>query len=143
MPTETLNLFTYGSLMYPQVWQRVVRGSYTSSEAKIHGFRRLRLRDELYPVLVVAKGAPPLLGRIYYQVSATDVKRLDDFETNAYVRVTISATVNGIAIPAHGYAGRHSAEVINQDWDPANFEQFGMRRFLDTYTHLQAPKDRA
>lgn len=45
------HLFTYGSLMFENVWRRVVSGRYRSTPATLHGYRRQRVRGEDYPAL--------------------------------------------------------------------------------------------
>ena len=144
MVDERLNVFTYGSLMYPQVWSRVVSGAYRSSVATIHGFRRLCIRDETYPVLVVAKDASPIFGRIYYDVSAQDVCSLDAFETTAYARVTVAVTEHADprSLSAQAYLGLHTCELTEIDWDPESFEQFGLEPFLAGYAQAHCPTAR-
>jgi len=127
--------------MFPEVWKRVVKGSYQSAEATIHGFRRVRVRNETYPVLIIAKGAPPVLGRIYYDVSPADLKRLDEFEADAYVRVPVAATTNGTVAAADAYLGKHDAELLDEDWSPTHFAKFDMAGFLATYAAAHSPND--
>lgn len=142
MGAESFNVFTYGSLMYSPVWQRVVSGSYQSSDATIRGFRRLCVRDEAYPVLVVANSTTPISGRLYHEVSAADVERLDAFETDAYVRVAIAVSANGGAGVAHAYMGRHCKEIVDIDWSPEIFEQTGIRSFLASYVRAHTAKNK-
>jgi gamma-glutamylcyclotransferase (GGCT)/AIG2-like uncharacterized protein YtfP len=141
METRGCNVFTYGSLMYPQVWQRVVRGTYQSSEASIRGFRRLCVRGETYPVLVVARGAPQLSGRVYYDVSPADIQRLDAFETEAYVRVPVAASTNGTAIAAQGYLGLHNRQLLGIDWSPEAFANGDIQSFLANYVPAHTSAD--
>lgn len=141
MDAECFNVFTYGSLMFSPVWRSVVRGTYHSSEATIRGFRRFCIRDEAYPVLVVAKNEAPLLGRVYHNVSAADVARLDAFETEAYARVAVAVTTKGVAMVAQAYLGRHSDELLAIDWSPKNFEQSSMPSFLATYVQAHISTD--
>ena len=141
MGAECFNVFTYGSLMYSPVWQRVVSGSYQSSDATIRGFRRLCVRDEAYPVLVVANSAPPICGRLYHDVTAADIERLDAFETDAYVRVAVAATTKVGPLVAQAYLGRHHKELVDIDWSPKNFEVTGMQSFLTSYVQAHTAKN--
>ena len=50
--SASVNVFTYGSLMYEAVWSRVVRGQYPWVAARLPGFRRLAIRDAAYPAVV-------------------------------------------------------------------------------------------
>jgi gamma-glutamylcyclotransferase (GGCT)/AIG2-like uncharacterized protein YtfP len=134
------NVFTYGSLMFPVVWQRVVRGNYRSERGTIHGFRRLAVRDKEHPALVIAKGGAPIEGRVYFDVTDEDMARLDHFETPRYARVGVAVTINETAIVADAYLALHHDELTDVDWDVAKFEQEGLPRFLATYLERHAPK---
>jgi gamma-glutamylcyclotransferase (GGCT)/AIG2-like uncharacterized protein YtfP len=135
------NVFTYGSLMFPSVWVRIVRGDYRSAEATIHGFRRLCVRDREHPALVVSANAPAIVGRLYYDVSAEDIARLDHFETSNYVRVAIAVTVADHAVSAQSYLALNVASLLNQDWNAAAFEQHGLQVFNATYVVENAPPE--
>ena len=57
------HVFTYGSLMYAPVWERVVVGRYQAAQASAAGFRRHAVRGETYPGVVSAAGGL-VLGRL-------------------------------------------------------------------------------
>ena len=138
---STENVFTYGSLMFPQVWQRVVRGSYTSSIATIHGFRRVCVLNGAHPSLIIARRAPPIQGRLYFSIDATDIARLDYFETSAYERVLVSATVGTSSLHAQAYIGLDTARLLDRDWSETAFAQAGLPMFLSTYAVDNAPPE--
>ena len=133
------HVFTYGSLMFAPVWQRVVIGQYKSAPATIHGFRRLAVTGKEHPGLVIAKDAPPMLGRVYFDVSDQDLSRLDTFETERYLRVTVAATIDGDAFAAEAYMSLNFDELSNVDWDVEQFEREGLPKFLATYVAQHAP----
>jgi gamma-glutamylcyclotransferase (GGCT)/AIG2-like uncharacterized protein YtfP len=133
------NVFTYGSLMFQPVWERVVIGRYKSSEATIHGFRRLAVIGKEHPGLVIAKGAVPMLGRVYFDVSDVDLARLDQFETERYLRLTVAATIDGDAFAAETYMALNLDELSDTDWDVERFEHVGLPKFLATYVAAHAP----
>jgi gamma-glutamylcyclotransferase (GGCT)/AIG2-like uncharacterized protein YtfP len=137
---QMANVFTYGSLMFPVVWQRVVRGVYASELGTIHGFRRVAVRDKEHPALIIAKNAPPLEGRVYFGVSNEDVARLDHFETHRYTRVGVAVTIDEKPIVADIYLALHHDELTHIDWDVATFELEGLKRFLQSYVAQHAPK---
>ncbi|MEO7255964.1 MAG: gamma-glutamylcyclotransferase family protein [Casimicrobium sp.] len=137
--TEARNVFTYGSLMFPVVWDRVVKGRYRSSEATVHGFQRLRIRNEHYPALIINANASALTGRVYYGVSAEDIVRLDHFETGDYARVSIAVTVAGKAIAADAYLTLKPESLDHEEWSPDIFEKDGLDAFLATYAVTNTP----
>jgi gamma-glutamylcyclotransferase (GGCT)/AIG2-like uncharacterized protein YtfP len=133
------NIFTYGSLMFPAVWQRVVRGDYRSALGTIHGFRRVAVRDKEHPALIIAKGASPIEGRAYFDVSDEDVARLDHFETHRYARVGVAMTIDGKPIVADAYLALNHNELSDVNWDVEKFEREGLPRFLAGYVKAHAP----
>ena len=136
---DTSNVFTYGSLMFPVVWDRVVQGHYRSSEASIQGFQRLRIRGEQYPALIINPNAGSLTGRVYFDVSASDITRLDHFETSDYARVSIAVTIAGKALAADAYLTLKPEALDPQQWGPETFARDGLESFLTTYAATNAP----
>jgi gamma-glutamylcyclotransferase (GGCT)/AIG2-like uncharacterized protein YtfP len=136
-----MNVFTYGSLMFPPVWQRVVRGTYRSAEATIHGFRRVRVFGKEHPALIIAQGAKPLRGQLYFDVDNADLARLDYFETSNYERVTVAAVVDDVALHAQCYLALNLRELSDEDWNAAEFKQHGLPVFLNTWAVQNAPPD--
>jgi gamma-glutamylcyclotransferase (GGCT)/AIG2-like uncharacterized protein YtfP len=134
------NIFTYGSLMFPDVWKRVVRGAYRSELGTIHGFRRVCVREKEHPALIITKGAGPLEGRVYFDVSNDDIARLDQFETHRYARVSVAVIVDAKPIMADAYLALHHNELSDLDWDVAKFEREGLAKFLATYVAQHAPR---
>lgn len=127
--------------MFPSVWTRVVRADYRSTEATIHGFRRLRVRGRQHPALIISAKAAPVSGLLYYDVSAEDVARLDHFETNNYARVAIAATVDDHVVRAQSYLALNVDSLLGEDWNMAEFEQHGLRTFNATYVVENAPPE--
>ena len=136
---ETIDIFTYGSLMFPAVWQKVVHGEYRSSVASIHGFRRVCVRDGHHPALIISPHAAPIVGRVYCGVSAEDVARLDYFETRNYERVAVAITVDRNATAAQAYLAVNVNLLTDIDWNEKTFEQRGLRMFLTTYAVKNDP----
>jgi gamma-glutamylcyclotransferase (GGCT)/AIG2-like uncharacterized protein YtfP len=129
------NVFTYGSLMFAPVWQKVVRGTYASVAADAPGLARFRVRGEPYPGSLL-KADAITQGRVYFQVSAHDCKRLDDFEGAHYARGRILLTLpdSGQSLDAWTYLYLRPHALEATPWDPLAFERNDMQRFLDTYS---------
>jgi gamma-glutamylcyclotransferase (GGCT)/AIG2-like uncharacterized protein YtfP len=131
----TANIFTYGSLMFERVWQRVVRGRYGHHRAVLKGWRRLSIRGREYPGAI--PGAGWIEGVLWLRVSASDVGRLDRFEGVEYSRTacTVEGTGPSGAIKAYIYRFRdaHCHRLMERPWDAAAFERIGVWRFLRQY----------
>lgn len=64
----TRHIFTYGSLMFAEVWQRVVAGDYRAVAADLMHHARYAVRGETYPGLVPQAGAR-VAGIVYLDVT--------------------------------------------------------------------------
>lgn len=125
-----IHVFTYGSLMFPEVWQRVVRGSYVSQPAHIEGHRRYAVSGDTYPGIVIEAGTS-VSGLIYRDIDAADLAALDHFEGEAYHRIGLHATgEDGALIDVQTYLFRDPAGLSDQPWLPHEFQ---LQRFLGSY----------
>ena len=130
----TQNVFTYGSLMFAQVWQRVVAARYRSSPAALAGYRRFALVDDTYPGMIeAATGAHAgnVTGVLYFDVNDADLRALDDFEGSDYERRTVQVMAPAAGLlTAQTYVFLLPGRLAAHDWDPAAFR---LERFLGTY----------
>ena len=123
------NVFTYGSLMFPQVWQQVVAGNYRSVRASAPGHARYAVAGETYPGMVAQSGSL-VEGVLYLDVDAEQVAALDRFEGDAYRRAVIEVTLDdGSTVLAVTYL-YVAADLSGMPWEPAAFE---LQRFMQTY----------
>lgn len=127
---NVFNVFTYGSLMFPEVWRRVVRGEYRSAPAVLDGHARYALAGETYPGTIARSGAS-VAGIVYFDVSDADVAALDAFEGSEYRRDQVQVSLaSGEAADAHTYIYLLPQKLSESPWLP---ETFQMQRFLGTY----------
>lgn len=125
-----MHIFTYGSLMFPQIWQRVVRGSYRRAPAIAHDYIRLTLAADTYPGMVARAGAQ-IEGVLYFDVDAQDVAALDAFEGCEYERAEIAVKMPAGEIVIAGtyiFLARQRLSAVS--WEPQAFQ---MSRFIGAY----------
>ena len=129
-----MNVFTYGSLMFDPVWSGVVRGRYRSLPAVVADHARHAVRGETYPGVVERAGAE-VRGRLWLDVSADDLARLDAFEGADYRRVTVSVSAGepARAMQAQMYLYVRPERLEAAPWDEVWFEREGIARFLRAY----------
>ncbi len=123
------NVFTYGSLMFPAVWQRVVADGHRSLRATAPGHARFAISGETYPGMVAQPGGA-VEGILYFDVGSPHIAALDRFEGDAYRRDTIAVTLedgSSVAAAAYIYIGDRLSAAA---WEPAAFE---LQRFIQTY----------
>ena len=125
-----MHVFTYGSLMFPAIWQRVVRGSYRSMPAVLTDHARFALIDDTYPGVVAQPGAT-VEGVLYWDVAAADIAALDAFEGDEYRREDVAVSIGaGRTMIAGTYLFLARHRLSDQAWAPDGFR---MARFIDTY----------
>lgn len=124
------HIFTYGSLMFQEVWESLVLGKYSYAPALLEGYARRCVKNEEYPV--VFKADESVKGIVYYDVEPYDIARLDVFEGEYYERKTI--LLNN-CIDAEVYVlKREFFDIIDdKPWSEEAFEKEGMKRFCETY----------
>ncbi|MEM1094491.1 MAG: gamma-glutamylcyclotransferase family protein [Bacteroidota bacterium] len=126
---STHHVFCYGSLMYPQVWQRVVDGRYERQHATVRGYQRYALRHASYPGLRPALGAA-VAGVLYLDVGARDLHQLDAFEGEEYERIAVARDGATYTASAYLYRDAFAHRVLETVWDAAFFEAYHLPRFL-------------
>lgn len=126
----TVHVFTYGSLMFPQVWERVVRGRYRSARGTLAGFARYAIEGETYPGMVAEAGAQ-VKGVLYFDVGPEDLAALDAFEGIEYRRDKVAVRAeSGERVEAHTYVYLLPARFSGAPWNP---DEFQMERFIGSY----------
>ena len=85
-----MHVFTYGTLMFPEVWQAVVGRQFSTVAATASGYAIYRVRDAVFPGIVAAGERDKVHGVVYLDVDAASLARLDLFEDDFYRRETLS-----------------------------------------------------
>lgn len=117
-----MNVFTYGSLMFDPVWQRVVRASYSSAGCSLDGFARFAVRGQAYPGIVPKEGSR-VRGLLYLGVRPADIAALDRFEGSEYARIPITVTLDGgMQRAADTYIYLYPQNLTGSPWIPEDFD---------------------
>lgn len=132
MPSNAVvNVFTYGSLMFDQVWRAVVGRLNPSVYGRLDCFVAWKLAGQTFPGMAPAPGHH-VLGRIWQQVTQDELARLDAFESRIYDRTALNLqTDDGVQIEAWTYVVRPDCRgmLLNEPWDSQEFQ----RRHLPTF----------
>lgn len=131
-----MHVFTYGSLMFEPIWSKVVSGKYEKTEARLSGYKRLKIKDEVYPALLPGADTDSVEGIVYRNVSFGDLKRIEEFEGQYYRReITACRLPDGSTLIACVYVldGRFNNLVEDELWEPEWFEKVGIQIFLEKY----------
>jgi len=132
---DLMDIFTYGSLMFPAVMKAVTGRDFSSRNARVKNHARFRVRGESYPGLTPLEGAVTQ-GVLHLNVDALSLRRLDDFEGEMYERTEISAeALDGESLMAQTYLikPQYRDRLSSEPWDPEHFEKADLVQFMATY----------
>jgi len=127
------HLFTYGSLMFEDVWNRLIKGNYLSQQASLAGYARRSVKGDEYPVIFKANEL--VEGVVYYDINEEDMAILDAFEGEYYERTEVELLVKNEPIQACVYVLKEKYfDIIDpKPWSEARFATEGLKRFLAHY----------
>jgi gamma-glutamylcyclotransferase (GGCT)/AIG2-like uncharacterized protein YtfP len=115
------NLFVYGTLLYPKLWQRLVRRRYRHAPARLPDHRRLQVRGEGYPGLIRCKGES-VEGCVYFGIQPQDLRRLDHYEGEQYEQRVVTVELgDGTPVRAITYLFKkpYRARLAKREWSPS------------------------
>jgi len=130
------HVFSYGSLMFDEVWSRVVRGRYARVRGRIRGYVRRCVRGASYPGLVPGSADKTLCGVVYRNVSPGDIGRLDEFEGEYYEQRFAECRGDDgtvFTVLVYVFKAKYRGLLEDREWDPTWFVREGMRAFLADY----------
>ena len=81
-----MNLFAYGTLMWPEVLEAVIGRRLSGASVSLCGFLRIRMKGELYPALIDAQARDEVEGILYRGLTEAEFRHLDRFEGGEYDR---------------------------------------------------------
>ena len=128
------NLFVYGALMYEEVWSRIVQGDFCKIKGQISGYRRLAVKNEEYPGLVVGDGI--VQGYIWLGLDEGNLARLDIFEGEYYERtpaIAVDKEGNSMDVNVYSFRKEFLGLLENNDWNVKEFEKYGLKKFISRY----------
>lgn len=131
-----MHLFAYGSLMFDEIWSKVVSGRYEKRQARLTGYSRREVAGETYPALVPGSPGDGVHGTVYFDLQPNDMERLDRFEGNQYRRKReVCQLSDGSQITVWVFLFRHEYgnRVTATEWRPEDFAKGGMATFLSGY----------
>ncbi|RZA02099.1 MAG: gamma-glutamylcyclotransferase [Moraxellaceae bacterium] len=135
------NLFTYGSLMFPAVWQQLVPTPGFSTCAFLPGFSRRLIFLDTYPLLIADAKSSGILGKIYYGLTEADIARLDWFEGEIYQRIAVEAFTEQGKLSCQTYVPKQEFNMLamQDSWRGDIFRQTQLPIFLARYCTKNLP----
>lgn len=129
-----MHVFTYGTLMFPDVWRAVAGREFASVPAHANGFAIYRVRNAVFPGIIAATPQDAVPGVVYLDVDEATIERLDRFEDDFYRRQAVDVRCSdGRVLQADAYvvpAGQRDV-LTDEPWLAAEFVARGdLERFV-------------
>lgn len=142
---SAMHVFTYGSLMFSEVWSAVVGESFATVAGQAHGYAIYRVRGAVFPGITATDGGV-VNGIVYLDVDADSCALLDRFEDDFYDRKTISiACADGRRRSADAYVispGRRDV-LTDEPWDSETFvSSGGLEPFISRFAGFERVAER-
>jgi gamma-glutamylcyclotransferase (GGCT)/AIG2-like uncharacterized protein YtfP len=128
-----MHVFTYGTLMFPEVWQAVVGRRFETVDGTAAGFAIYRVVDAVFPGITAADERDAVRGVVYLDVDHASLTRLDLFEDDFYERQALRIDcVDGQRRAAEAYVvpAQNRHVLTDEPWHRAAFiDSGGLEQF--------------
>jgi gamma-glutamylcyclotransferase (GGCT)/AIG2-like uncharacterized protein YtfP len=129
------NIFVYGTLMYREVWGKVVKGDYINCAATINGYERFAIKNEVYPAVIKYPNTQ-VEGIIWKGVNSADLDSLNAFEGEYYSLERGKAIDHDgqvISVLFYLLKDQYQSILESNKWDKHQFEFNHLDLFINTY----------
>lgn len=130
--TNGYNVFVYGTLLLPNIMEAVIGASYESLPATLEGYRRCRIKNEVFPG-ITSDPETNTKGKLYIGIDARALKLLDAFEGDLFDRQLLSVSAdNGDRYQAYVYVvpDWNAGHLSEESWSLKTFMQDDYETFL-------------
>lgn len=131
-----MHVFTYGTLMFPEVWQAVVGRSFQSVAGNAHGYAVYHVGDAVFPGMIAVPDNV-VRGVVYLDVDPDSVTRLDTFEDDFYERQALWVDCDDgqkRAADAYIVPPYNRGVLTTEPWDRESFRASGgLEQFISRF----------
>jgi gamma-glutamylcyclotransferase (GGCT)/AIG2-like uncharacterized protein YtfP len=123
-----MHVFTYGSLMFPEVWSVVVGREFKTIGGNVVGYSIFRVRDAVFPGIVAGAEDCTVSGLVYLDVDDKSMARLDRFEDDFYDRLEVTVDcADGVGRAAGAYVvpAKNGHVMTSEPWSAEGFVSSG------------------
>ena len=124
-------LFTYGTLQFADIFQRISAIQRPLRHARLSGYARYAMRGCDYPAILPQAGGV-VEGVLYLGIGPAAIKRLDAFEGSEYRReLVLVEDARGRRLRAWCYILKpeYHCRLTDQPWDSEAFRQNALDRY--------------
>ena len=130
-----MRIFAYGTLRFDDVMEAVVGRRFDGVPARLHGYRRCRVRAQPYPAILAA-AEETTEGVAFSGVDDEALALLDVFEGSLYVREWVTLET-GAGAWTYVVAPGKEHLLSDQSWDPDDFLLEHGEAFLESCRRLR------
>ena len=119
-----MDIFVYGTLLIPEIYQKVT-GLYPNYiTAQVAGYRRVSLVNRVYPGIIKADGEW-VNGALIKNVSESELNSIIEYEGEEYQCITIDVTAQEKTEKAYIFIlpEKHHHLAENKDWNLSRFKE--------------------
>lgn len=125
------NLFVYGSLLFPEIRDRLVGKKVEIIDAKLNGFKRVCVLGEDYPALTRKKGHT-VQGELLLDIDDPTMKLLTLFEGDEYDLKHVTAELSDKQVLAHAFLWKTGLEyTLDSEWGLKNFRKESLAHYIN------------
>ncbi|HSR88284.1 MAG TPA: gamma-glutamylcyclotransferase family protein [Pontiella sp.] len=133
--TRNMNLFAYGTLMWPEVLEAVINRPLIGTPASLRGFLRIRVKGACYPALIESRSRDVVEGMLYRDLTEEEFRHLDRFEGDEYERREVLTEADQAHVYVLSHARRHLAD--SRPWSPEDMGVESLEAFCREYKGRQ------
>ena len=125
------SLFCYGTLMVPEIINRVVQHSVQpGTPAELKNFGCFKVRQQTFPGIRPANGETTY-GMLYQELTTADIEHLDRYEGYLYSRerVRVSTSTNDHTAWCYLIKPEYYPELLQEMWDYQHFLNVDLANF--------------
>lgn len=126
-----MNLYTYGSLRLPQVWEKVVGRTFLTTPGRLRDHVALRVKGRLFPGIIPRAGAVTA-GTVYHDLDDDALVLLDAYESTLYERLPVVVETSGGPVDAQAYVVKpeYQIELESTPWDFQAFVEQDLAEYM-------------
>ena len=131
-----MNLFVYGTLLFPEIRELVGGRVFRSGAAVLEGFQVKLVRNATFPGIVRVSGGAidSASGELLFDLTEREMEKFDQYEDPFYARTMVSVTLeNGSVMEGFVYeVPEERADQILSDipWSREWFETHHYKEFV-------------
>ncbi len=115
------NLFVYGTLLLTDLQRALLGRQPDQRRATLSGYSRYRVKGQPYPA-AVPEPSGTIHGKVLFELTEEELKRLDQYEGEEYKRVPVRVTLeDGTETEAlvYIYKEQYYEDIEYHKWHPA------------------------